>query len=229
MKILISDFDNTFYTTEFEQNIKAIQKFVSKGNLFVIATGRNLDYLLSDLKEYKVLVSYYICNDGASIYDNNFDLLYEKNIDKKIVVSLFETLQNNPFFDDILMDFHNGYILDTSKSANKIIARPIGSLAIQEFETIKEMFPTIKGYFSEKWLNMMDKTVDKGNAIRFLAQNNHWLEENIYTIGDSENDILMNKMYQGYAVECAIEALKNISIKTVSNIRELISMIENSK
>lgn len=225
MKILVSDFDNTFYTIEFEQNVKAIQKFIAKGNIFIIATGRNLKYLLSDLKKYEASVSYYICNDGASIYDSKFNLLYEKNIDYKIVSALFETLRNSNSFDSVLIDWNGEYVVDTQKMANKIIAKPMNHLAKKVFESIKKNFPSINGYFSENWLNIMDKTVDKGNAIEFLRKQNDWEKSDIYTIGDSENDMLMNTMYQGYAVEKAISELKNISIKTVTNIRELVGII----
>ncbi len=227
MKILVSDFDNTFYTSEFEQNKKAVKDFVSKGNLFVIATGRNLKYLLSDLKIGEVPVSYYICNDGASIYDQNYTLIYQKNINQDIVSELFEALKNNHSFDSILIDCNGDYVIDTKRAANKIIAKPIDVLATKEFENIQKKFPTIKGYFSENWLNIMDEAVDKGNAIEILKRQNNWPTDTIYTIGDSENDIFMNAIYQGYAMKNSIEELKKVSIKTVSNIRELITIIDS--
>ena len=51
-------------TTTCEKNIEAIKKFVDNGNMFIIATGRNLHQLLNDLVGYEIPVSYYICNDG---------------------------------------------------------------------------------------------------------------------------------------------------------------------
>ena len=45
MKILISDFDKTFYTENYDNNIKLINEFVNAGNKFVIATGRPLYFL----------------------------------------------------------------------------------------------------------------------------------------------------------------------------------------
>ena len=50
MKILVSDFDNTFYTQKIEENVKLVNQFREKGNVFIIATGRPLYLLKSDLK-----------------------------------------------------------------------------------------------------------------------------------------------------------------------------------
>ena len=44
MKILASDFDNTLYIkneNELNKNILALKKYLSKGNLFCIITGRS--------------------------------------------------------------------------------------------------------------------------------------------------------------------------------------------
>ena len=42
-KLLVSDYDQTFYLDDFdiEKNKKAVTKFKSKKNIFVIATGRS--------------------------------------------------------------------------------------------------------------------------------------------------------------------------------------------
>ena len=39
MKILVSDFDKTLFTDEYELNIELVNKFISEGNIFIIATG----------------------------------------------------------------------------------------------------------------------------------------------------------------------------------------------
>ena len=49
MKIIVSDFDGTLFGDDFEENRKAINDFVHRGNLFIIATGRAMNYLAEDL------------------------------------------------------------------------------------------------------------------------------------------------------------------------------------
>ena len=52
MKILASDFDNTIYFPDNDEltkdNIESIKKFITKGNIFCVITGRNY----TDLKVY---------------------------------------------------------------------------------------------------------------------------------------------------------------------------------
>lgn len=228
MKLLISDFDHTFYTSEYQQNIKAVKKFVASGNQFVIATGRNLNQLLKDIKEYEIPISYYICNDGAVIYDQAFQLVYQKNIEPKMVTSLCQELkQEHHIFTDIMIDQNGEYTKKIGGCANKIIARPIHHIKAQKWwEERSKKFCNIKGYFSMSWLNVIDSSVNKGSAIQLLQQKNGWKKEDIYTVGDGQNDIEMNQIYQGYAMKGTIKQLQLVSIKTVSNIREVIEIIE---
>ena len=68
-ELLVSDYDGTFYRSdeEIEQNIKYVERFRKKGNLFVIATGRSyLDYMEKE-KKYAIKCDYVILNSGATI------------------------------------------------------------------------------------------------------------------------------------------------------------------
>ena len=52
MKILASDFDNTIYFPDNDEltkdNIESIKKFITKGNIFCVITGRNYTELLQE-------------------------------------------------------------------------------------------------------------------------------------------------------------------------------------
>lgn len=230
MKILVSDFDNTFYTMEYNMNIEAIKEFVKNDGIFIIATGRNLNQLLNDLDGYNVPVSYYICNDGSLIYDKNFKLLYRKDIKQELVKPIFEVLDKSKFYRETLIDSGEEYILDCNHVCNKIVSRPKEyNKAKKEFEELLNQYSDITGYFSENWLNIVDVSVNKGRAIQVLQLQNNWLTDDIYTIGDNVNDITMSTMYRGYAMEDGYEELKKVSIGTVKNIRELIQIIEKEK
>ena len=52
MKILVSDFDKTFFTDEIKENVELVSKFMEEGNKFIIATGRPLYLLKPELKKY---------------------------------------------------------------------------------------------------------------------------------------------------------------------------------
>ena len=71
MKILISDFDKTFYTENYDNNIKLINEFVNAGNKFVIATGRPLYFLEPSIEGKNI--NYY---KGHFIYILSLFFLY---------------------------------------------------------------------------------------------------------------------------------------------------------
>jgi len=57
-KILFSDYDNTLYRNEDEivKNIESINKFISKGNIFGIASGRSYIDIKNKLEKYIYLI-----------------------------------------------------------------------------------------------------------------------------------------------------------------------------
>ena len=86
MKILISDFDKTFYTENYDNNIKLINEFVNAGNKFVIATGRPLYFLEPSIEGKNINYYNLICSDGTVIFDKN---------NKKFFWKIFEVLIDN--------------------------------------------------------------------------------------------------------------------------------------
>ena len=61
MKLLVSDFDGTLFNDHYKENIEAVNRFVDAGNLFAIATGRDLNRLLKDLDrnlKFNYLINY---------------------------------------------------------------------------------------------------------------------------------------------------------------------------
>ena len=78
VKILVADYDNTFYTDENQlyKNIECIREFQNNGNLFVISTSRSWKSMKKEIDTYKIPFDYLCCNTGGSIFDHDGDLLY---------------------------------------------------------------------------------------------------------------------------------------------------------
>ena len=76
-KMLVSDYDKTFYTNDIdiEINKSSVNTFRNKGNIFVFATGRSY----ADFKEVETKFSlkydYLIFNHGATIIDKNENII----------------------------------------------------------------------------------------------------------------------------------------------------------
>ncbi len=67
-KILVSDYDGTFYINEddIKNNIKKVKEFRNKNNIFVIATGRSYYDFEKKLDKYPFKYDYLILNHGAT-------------------------------------------------------------------------------------------------------------------------------------------------------------------
>ena len=83
MNLLVSDFDKTFFTSDYVKNIKIVNDFVDNNNIFVIATGRNVSHLLTDIINVNLKYKYLICNDGGIIYNSDLKEIFRKDISKK--------------------------------------------------------------------------------------------------------------------------------------------------
>ena len=194
MKVIISDFDGTLYFNRKVCCVDKINKFVDDGNIFIIATGRNISYLKSDLDKSNLKCNYYICNDGALIYDQFFNVVYRMDIDKSVVRAVYNFLKDDDNLVEVLIDTGNGYVNDTSRSANKIIARYFNKDKAQEtVNKLNNQFTSIYGYLGNTSVNVTKKTETKGNAISFLGEYYNLYKYDIYVIGNAINDLSMIK------------------------------------
>ena len=137
MKLLVTDFDGTLYTDDYNKNIEALNKFKQKGNKIVIATGRYLSSLKEDLDK-RIDYDYLICTDGSIIYDNNDDVIYKELLDKEsceYVINQLRKLEevNNIYClnGDKLLDY------DEYDNTNAIIA------SFEDRKVVEEYFENI--------------------------------------------------------------------------------------
>ncbi len=230
MKIIVSDFDGTLFGKDFDENRKAINDFVHRGNLFIIATGRAMNYLAEDLSMVDIDCEYYICNDGGVIFDKYFNVVYRKDIKQELVRPIYHILADDDNMLETFIDTSHGYVSDTSKCANGIIARPYDrDKAMITLENILRKFPDINGYMSTHWINLIDKDVSKKAAIDYLVETYRYSDTDIYTVGDGMNDYDMIEHYKGYTFESSPEDLKRVAVGTVNNIKELIELIDKKE
>lgn len=226
MKILVSDFDHTFFNLKFEENIKAVNDFVERGNIFVIATGRNLPLLKEEIEFFDVKYSYLICKDGGIIFDNKENELFRQNINQEVVKPIYNILSKDKCIHEVLIDTGTGFTVDTTSQANSIIAKQLDhEKANTLLNEILEKFPEIDGYVSENWINITDINVSKGNAIKKLISIIGCQASDVYTIGDGINDVSMNAIFNGYAMENSVEELKSVSVDTVKSYKDFVNSL----
>ncbi len=223
--ILISDFDGTIYDNNYENNIKAVNDFVKKGNTFVIATGRSINSIKEKI-DGKLDFSYIICNDGAMIFDYDYHLIYRKDIALDIAKHIFIELKNSIYVGNPKADLGYAYRNKVLKNTNTVIARIIDKNKASHLmvELVKK-HPKVNAYISNNYLNFTDKTVNKSNAVKWLSKILKEKPKNMYMIGNNINDIKMCKLGKGYAVEKSNEKLKKVCLNTVNSVEDLIKKI----
>lgn len=221
--ILISDFDGTLYDKNFENNIKAVNEFVKKGNTFVIATGRSINRIKEKI-DGKLNFSYIICNDGGMIFDKDYHLIYREDIALDSAKHIFNELKNSIYVGNPLADLGYAYRNEVLKNTNAVIARVIDkSKASHLMIDLVKRYPKVTAYVSDTYLNFTDKSVNKSNAVKWLGKLINVKPKNMIMIGDNINDIKMCKLGKGFAMENGNEKLIKVCHKTVKSVEELIS------
>ena len=204
MKIIVSDFDGTLYKDDNILYLDKINKFVHIGNIFIIATGRNMASLNKTLDKYVINPNFYICNDGALILDQYLNIIYRVDIDSSIIRPLYNELKDDDNILEVLLDTGNGYTSDLDRSTNKLIARYYDKdKALDLVNKLNIKYPSIYGYLSKNWINITKKTETKGKAIKFLSEYYHFNQYPIYVIGNDINDISMcDYDFYSYGINC---------------------------
>ena len=223
MKILASDFDETIFFLDNEEknkrNIEAIKKFISKGNIFCIITGRNYSDLKYYLTKYDIPYSYLICEDGAKIF-NNVDYCLETVLlnpnDIKKIIPVLEENKSDYYLDD-------GY--NKTNNYNDCVKVVINSKDEIEKKRIVDLLKN-KGsyhiYASRTHVNIINNTVNKEKALKKLFNIENLDYNLLHVIGDNENDYEMLKNFHGVVMKKHHQRLDELKKEEVSSLEEYI-------
>lgn len=226
-KVLVVDYDRTLFinNNDMLNNIKAINNFRSKGNIFVIATGRTYSSLKKEIDKHKIQYDYLILNHGALVIKNDNTALFHYKIDKSILLDVNDYLTKlkakNIFYSYYLEDTNDINNPDISKLTAKF------SSSLDNFKEIimniiKKYNNALNIYFTQNFeIEIISKDTNKSQALNLLMKKANFKKENIYTIGDSYTDIEMIKDYNGSCMDNSIDILKNnkniVKYKSVSD------------
>ncbi len=225
MKILVSDFDKTFFDDDYLENIDIINKFVNSGNMFIIATGRSFDKLNETIKNYQISYSYLICDDGMNIYDNENNNIFSCSINKETMTAIYKLLESDKNIVEILLQSNKDeYSSQITSLAGKFIDRNVCSCLV---EKINQQFDDAYAYLSEYYINIRNKNTSKAKAIEFLIDNYDLDASSIYTIGDGINDVDMCKNFKSFSFIDAEQSVKNVSEKIVNKFKEAVDILKN--
>ena len=239
MKLFVTDYDNTLYINdeEIKDAIKEIKRIRKKDIKFVISTGRSIPSIKKEILKHNIPFDYLSCADGSLIYDNNYNLLEEHHMDKDIIREI-PNLIKNITYEEIQYSYDTGYenYLDLSKNISSINLVIFENCYTKELEkkwnNLKKKFSNYnylvyKHFYSVTnsyiyYMCIKNKDVSKSKGIEFLANYLNISKEDIYVIGDSDNDYEMIKDYHGVCVVNSTDKIKSVSNKVYEKISDYI-------
>lgn len=239
IKLIATDIDGTLIKEstgnlypEMEDEIRRLTK---EGVIFCAASGRQYYSIRNVFREVADKIVY-LAENGAHVRYQDKDIsvvemcredveelvrelrMYKENCD--IIVStpqgsLVES-ENEQFLHLMEHGYHNKF-----RRVEDVLAvdTPILKVAIYQKDSIRELgestlIPEWKDRLKtcmagEEWVDFMDLSVDKGNALRDLQQYFHVEHSETMAFGDNENDIgMLGAAGISYAVESAREEVK---------------------
>ena len=202
MTILASDFDDTIYLENYldttTKNINAIQNFVRRGNIFCIITGRNYTDLKPYLEKYNIPYSYLICEDGAKIFNNMDYCLETVYLDKETIERITSILEK--YTSDYYLDDGYNQTLNYNDCV-KIVVNCTDEK--QKEEIVKRVKEKVNChiYASRMHVNIIEKTVNKENALKKLINLEQLNINAVHVIGDNDNDYEMLKTFPGAVIK----------------------------
>lgn len=231
-KLLVSDYDKTLYLNDLDmkQNIILLDKFIKKGNIFVVSTGRSLETFKDKIEKYNIPLNYIILNHGSVIMDNKYKIIQYTLIEKKDLKDLLEYI-NNKFVPLNILVYGK---LKISKKLTKDITKI--TLLFSTRSEAEIVLKDLKENFSNKFniylinsnsnrIEIISNKTNKSISIKKIIELENLSKDNVYTIGDSSTDIEMIKDYSGCAMKNSEELVYKYTTKLYESVSQLIADI----
>lgn len=239
IRLITSDIDGTLIKDStpdlYPEMVQVIRDLKKKGILFCAASGRQYASIRNVFREVADDIAY-IAENGAHIRCDGKDISvtpmkreYAEKIMKMLrpyygecetVIStpqgsLVES-RNHEFIDLLTYGYHNTFrlvddVLAEDAEIIKIAIYRKGSIrSLGEGVLIPAWQDKVKTCMAgEEWVDFMDASVDKGNALQFIQNYLGISKEETMAFGDNNNDIgMMLAAGDSYAVETAVKEVK---------------------
>lgn len=239
IKLIATDIDGTLVkesTSEiYPELLDAVRIWTDMGNYFCVASGRQY-YSIRNMFHEVADKIIYLAENGAHVRYQHENILVQKMRREDAVLlikklrtygekceilvsttdgSLLET-KNQEFLNFFEKGYHNKYrvvedVLAEDVDIIKVAVYQKGSIRkLGENTLIPEWEKKLKACMAgEEWVDFMDASVDKGNALKVIQEYFGIGKEETAAFGDNDNDIgLLQTAKESYAVENARESTK---------------------
>lgn len=212
-KLLASDLDGTLiYNNELNTlNRESVLRLKNSKNIFGVSTGRPYNGVKFLNEKYGIEPDFYVLLNGALILDKQLEELKHDKIKYDIVEELYNQYKDCKLFGidqgyetSVLIgdsyygwdNIHTRTIEDMKSRNSSLISIDFSNKSIDEIENICNIINSkyedyVVSYRNSYFVDIVPKGCSKGNGVKLIAEKYNISIENVYTIGDSFNDVSM--------------------------------------
>lgn len=255
MKLLATDYDGTlkYGDSVMEEDLEAIRRWQSEGNLFCIVTGRSGASISKEMEDHGLNVDYLVCNNGALIFDKDWNRLYENYMETIAAIDLVYAMKE---MDDVvsvvvndgmkrhkievnpnLKDNRYGHLkpdmaeedaLNLPRYCQIVISMTDSEAAVKMAEQINHFFSAyLNAYANNTCVDVVASGVNKGEGLTFAAAYAGIEDPDVYAIGDGYNDLPMIEAYEnGAAIAFAPADVQEAARNVYMSLSEMVDAIE---
>ena len=238
MKLLVSDFDGTYYTDDISiyKNNEEISKWIADGNLFMLSSGRSFKSLKEMTKRFNIKYDYLSCCDGSILYDNNDNIIAKFNLNNNIL-NKFLNLKKYSKIEKIQFSYQDDYYPIKKEGeligCNLVVKNiDITNKFLENFYLLQKNYPEYDflRYAHEEitYFCLKNKGINKSSTIKILKDKLDLDYNSIYVVGDNDNDYIMLKDFNGYYIGNVNNNIQEICKKGYNFVYELILDIKKN-
>ncbi len=252
IKLIASDIDGTLLqhgAKSFEPELfDVIRKLKEKGIIFVAASGRHYENIVSLFEEVKDEILYVA--DNGSMYTVNGELHIPEVHSRELVEELLEVVRDDEQCEiafscagSLYVESDNQAYIDEMKEELDVIVTEdflalnkdvinVSLCGVNGTDKIAEKYERL---FGEKahvvtsgswWMDIMPFGVNKGSALQHLIEDLGIKPEECVAFGDQWNDAEMLKLVgQSYAMNIAPQEIQEFCTHTTDNVLKELKKI----
>lgn len=256
MKIVASDYDGTLRIAQFvdKKDLDEISAFRKAGNMFGIVTGRSMESIKTEIEVNGIAFDFIVANNGGVIYDSNFNKLQCLYMDFNKALDIISYIKSLDCASFVINDGYHRYkfsidttqvdtkysnmpdlsnreeeVLDNGKIAQLVISLNDSELADEIANYININFRGYAvAYVNINCVDIVPEGVSKAQGLYFIEQAFSLEHDEIYTIGDSFNDLPMIEEFHGFAVSHARTRIKDAAQGVYTSVGECIADVRKS-
>jgi len=227
--LIVSDYDGTIKNidklNEFKENIKLIESLVNLQITFMISTGRVFESINKDIVDFNIPFNYLTCCNGNALFDEKRNIMWNTRINSLIEKELKAYYKYILSFEP--KDVYGNF---TQKNAVEYCIQLIENKQIRREIVNYLLVSNIFDYCTDgdnKFKIHIFNNSNKITSIEIVRKILKISKKEIYTIGDSTNDLEMIKKYNGFILGNNINNYNDLGIQKYDTFDTFVQDIQH--